>query len=145
MVTIKRSDLQKIHNIACSTWKNRIEQYALRTPFNDIIELNDVEVDAMFNAADNSQTKVLIEVFGERKEQIDWNRIKTGSKVMIQYTGQHCNGITGINLDEPVNVVFYNTPHLINEDNVSDEDKIEIKNDSFSYIIIDKNMKFLNE
>jgi hypothetical protein len=71
----------------------------------------------MFAAATSSQIPVLVSILGERREKIDWNRIKTGSKVMIQYTGQHCNGITGINLDEPVNVVFYNTPHLINEDN----------------------------
>lgn len=117
MNKIKRSDLQKIHNVACSTWKSKIEKYALRTPFNDTIELNDVEVDAMFNAANNSQTKVLIEVFGERKEKIDWDRIKTGSKVMIEYTGNHCSGITDIDLDKPVDVVFYKTQHLITGDN----------------------------
>jgi hypothetical protein len=117
MNKVNKSDLGKIHNVACDTWKSKLEKYAQRNPFGDSIELSDSEIDEMFAAATSSQIPVLVSILGERREKIDWNRIKTGSKVMIQYTGQHCNGITGINLDEPVNVVFYNTPHLINEDN----------------------------
>jgi hypothetical protein len=117
MNKVKRSGLRKIHNVACSTWKSKLETYAQRNPFGDSIELSDSEIDEMFDAATSSQVPVLVSILGERKEQIDFNRIKTGSKVMITRTGQHCNGITGINLDKPVDVVFYNTPHLINEDN----------------------------
>jgi hypothetical protein len=117
MNKVNKSDLGKIHNVACSTWKSRLETYAQRNPFDDSIELSDSEIDEMFAAATSSQIPVLVSILGERREKIDFNRIKTGSKVMITRTGQHCNGITGINLDEPVNVVFYNTPHLINEDN----------------------------
>jgi hypothetical protein len=116
MNKIKKSDLGKIHNVACSTWKSKLETYAQRNPFGDSIELSDSEIDEMFAAATSSQVPVLVSILGERKEQIDFNRIKTGSKVMITRTGQHCNGITGIDLDEPVDVVFYNTQHFINED-----------------------------
>jgi hypothetical protein len=33
---------------------------------------------------------------------------------MIKWDGQHCAGIDNINLDNPVDVVLYNTPHFIN-------------------------------
>jgi hypothetical protein len=111
MNKVKKSDLGKIHNVACSTWKSRLETYAQRNPFDDSIELSDSEIDEMFAAATSSQIPVLVSILGERREKIDWDRIKTGSKVMITRTGQHCNGITGINLDKPVDVVFYKTQH----------------------------------
>jgi hypothetical protein len=116
MNKVNKSDLGRIHNVACSTWKSKLKTYAQRNPFGDSIELSDSEIDEMFAAATSSQVPVLVSILGERKEQIDFNRIKTGSKVMITCTGQHCNGITGIDLDEPVDVVFYNTQHFINED-----------------------------
>jgi hypothetical protein len=114
MNKVNKSDLGKIHKVACDTWKSKLEKYAQRNPFGDSIELSDSEIDEMFAATTTSQIPVLVSILGERREKIDWEKIKTGSKVMIEYTGQHCNGITGINLDEPVDVVFYKTPHLIN-------------------------------
>ena len=41
MNKVKKSDLGKIHNVACSTWKSRLETYAQRNPFDDSIELSD--------------------------------------------------------------------------------------------------------
>jgi hypothetical protein len=117
MNKVNKSDLGKIHNVACSTWKSKLETYAQRNPFGDSIELSDSEIDEMFAAATSSQTPVLVSILGERREKIDYSRIKTGSKVMITRTGQHCSGITGINLDEPVDVVFYKTQHFITGDN----------------------------
>lgn len=45
---------------------------------------------------------------------IDLSRIKMGSKVMIKKTDQHCNGIDRIDVSQPVDVVFFRTPHFIN-------------------------------
>ena len=48
---------------------------------------------------------------------IDVSRIKTGSKVMINYTDQHCSGFNNIDNSKPVDVVFFKTPHYIRGDN----------------------------
>ena len=42
--TIKKSELEKIHNIACSDWKKRIVDYTKRNPFGDEIEFTEKEI-----------------------------------------------------------------------------------------------------
>lgn len=71
MKTIKKSELKKIHDVACPTWQSKITALANRNPWGDDIELSQEEVDRMFRAASASQTQVLEEVFGKQNEEID--------------------------------------------------------------------------
>ena len=111
-------DMMKIHNVACSTWKTIIlEEYIRKVnPHDGMIEVTEKEIDKMFNAATPAQVPVLEEVFGKQKKEIEWSKIKTGSKVMIKYTGQQCGGFLNIDKSKPVDVVFWKTPHLIQGD-----------------------------
>ena len=115
--TIKKSVLKEIHDVACSTWKAKIENMTLRNAFSESIEVTQAEIDEMFAAATTEQIPILESIFGKQTEQIDFDRIKTGSKVIIKHTGQHCSGVEEINMQEPVDVVFYKTPQYINGDN----------------------------
>jgi hypothetical protein len=135
--TVKKSELEQIHNVACSTWKNKIAELTLRNPFGELVELTQTEVDEMFDAATSSQLPVLNKIFGKR-ERIDFDKIKMGSKVMIQRTGQHCTGIDAIDLKEPVDVVFYKTPHLIDGYN-----KFSLNSSHSSYCTFHQNGKFV--
>jgi hypothetical protein len=112
-ITIKKSELKEIYDVACDTWQTKIAKYATREPFGDTVDFTEEEVFEMFRAATTSQLPVLNKIFGEREEKIDFDKIKTGSKVMLTYTGLHCSGIEKIDLKEPVDVVFYRTEHLI--------------------------------
>jgi hypothetical protein len=113
-LTVPISDVLRIHNIACAVWKSKIAtEYLPRVNSDQQIEFTQTEVDNMFKAATESQLPVLEQIFGKRSEPIQWDKIKTGSKVMIQYDGEHCNGFNIININEPVDVVFYKTPHHI--------------------------------
>jgi hypothetical protein len=112
-ITIKKSELKEIYDVACDTWQTKISKYATREPFGDTVDFTEEEVFEMFRAATSSQLPVLNKIFGEREEKIDFDKIKTGSKVMLTYTGLHCGGIEKIDLKEPVDVVFYRTEHLI--------------------------------
>jgi len=47
------------------------------------------------------------------KKEIDYSRLKTGSKVMIKYTNQHCSSSDWLDYGHPFNVIFYKTPYLI--------------------------------
>ena len=67
----------------------------------------------MFAAATASQLPVLEEVFGKQSKPIDWDKIKTGSQVMIKYSGEYCGGIDAIDKSKPVTVIFFNTPYMI--------------------------------
>lgn len=111
-------DMMKIHNVACSTWKTIIlEEYIRKVnPHDGMIEVTEEQIDKMFNAATPDQVLVLEEVFGKQKKEIDWSRIKTGSKVKIEYTGDHCGGFNNIDRSKPVDVVFWKTPHCVQGD-----------------------------
>jgi len=71
MKTIKKSELKKIHDVACSTWKGKITALANRNPWVDDIELSEGEVDEMFASATSGQKVVLEEVFGKQNKEID--------------------------------------------------------------------------
>ena|SRR5690606_2966705 len=40
---------------------------------------------------------------------VDYDRLRTGSVVMIEYTGYHCCGIESINTSKPVTILLYKT------------------------------------
>jgi len=72
---IKISDLKKIHDVVCDSWKTKIKSL-ITDPFAESIELSQTQVDEMFKAATTDQRPVLIEVFGEpvsyKEGQILW-------------------------------------------------------------------------
>jgi len=69
--TISRTDLGNIYDIACNTWKIKLEKLALRNPFSGTIELTQSEVDEMFKAATSDQRPVLVNIFGEQSNSVD--------------------------------------------------------------------------
>jgi hypothetical protein len=56
---IAKENLKKIYDVACSTWKEKLTQYAIRNPFGNEVELTSDEVNEMFDASDEKQSKVL--------------------------------------------------------------------------------------
>lgn len=112
--TIKAQDLLRIHAIACNTWKEKISNYLTRIDEDQDVTFSDKEINEMFNAATDKQRQTLVEIFGNPMAEIDYDRIKTGSVVMIRETGKHCSGEVDYTL--PVDVVFYITSHGINGD-----------------------------
>ena len=112
-LTVPATEVLAIHKIACSNWKRIISNYLTRVDSEQNITFSEKEIDDMFEAATSDQKSFLTMIFGENKKEIDYNRLKTGSKVKIKYSGQHCGGLNSINRDEPVDIVFYKTPHFI--------------------------------
>lgn len=70
---IKISDLKKIHDVACSSWKTKIKALIV-DPFAESIELTQTQVDEMFKAATTQQRPVLVEVFGEPVSQCPYKK-----------------------------------------------------------------------
>jgi len=56
---IAKENLKKIYDVACSTWKEKLTQYAISNPFGNEVELTSDEVNEMFDASDEKQTKIL--------------------------------------------------------------------------------------
>ena len=61
--TIKKSELEKIYNIACKDWKNKIVDYTKRNPFGDTIDFKESEIKEMLSAATQEQLPTVKEVF----------------------------------------------------------------------------------
>lgn len=112
-LTVPATDVLAIHKIACSNWKNIISKYLTRVDSEQNIKFTEEEVDDMFEAATEGQKPVLIRIFGEKKKEIDYTKLKTGSIVMIKDSNRHCGGFGNINKDKPVDIVFYKTPHFV--------------------------------
>jgi hypothetical protein len=117
MYEVHLKDIMKIHDIACDTWKEIImndyisKVHKLKLTFTFF----QGDVDRMFQAATRSQVPVLEEVFGKQVEEIEWDKIKTGSKVKIKYSGEHCDGWRwDMQETVEVDVVFFGTKHYIN-------------------------------
>ena len=81
MVTIKREQLLEIHNIACSTWKSKIEQLAIKSLFGTEIELTQAQVDEMFKAATSTQLPTLEKIFGKQHKELDFRSEDINLKV----------------------------------------------------------------
>jgi hypothetical protein len=65
--SITKINLKKIHDVACPTWKSKIEEFAKRDLFNDKIELTQSEVDEMFDASDDKQKSSLNKFLNKSK------------------------------------------------------------------------------
>ena len=72
---ITKANLKKIHEVACSSWKTKLEGYASRNLFDSEIELSQSEIDEMFAASDDKQKKVLNQFFVKPKSIMD--RVKS--------------------------------------------------------------------
>jgi hypothetical protein len=56
---ITKKNLKKIYDVACATWKAKLESYASRNPFEADVELTSDEVNEMFKASDDNQKNIL--------------------------------------------------------------------------------------
>jgi hypothetical protein len=99
MVTITREQLKEIHDIACSTWKDKIKNIAKEQPFGDI-ELSDTQVQEMRDAATDAQKPTIEKIFGKELEEIDFTKIRSindlfDGKPLISFGGgDNCSLIT---------------------------------------------------
>jgi len=110
--TVKKSDLKKIYDVACSTWQGKIEKLATRNPFGDDVELTQSEVDEMFKASDSSQTRVLEEVFGKQQQVLDFRSDDINLYVdgLPVFSGKHVpswGSFIGLPLEESYKNCFY--------------------------------------
>lgn len=105
---VNKSDLEQIHNVACSTWQSRIAELTLRNPFGTHIELTQTEVDEMFAAATESQRPVLVDVFGEPNTAIDLSSKQIDGLELFKRDGTASTSLIAVRVSgEMKNKAFY--------------------------------------
>jgi hypothetical protein len=114
-LTVPISEVLEIHKIACQTWKSTIGKYLSRVDEHQMITFTQEELDKMFAAATADQRPVLIRIFGEKVE-IDYDKIKTGSRVMLKHTQEHVEGKGNVDFNKPFDVVFFKSKAGISAD-----------------------------
>lgn len=56
---LTRKGLKEIHSVACSNWKNTLEEYGRRNPLEDYVEFSQREVEAIFKACTPEQLPIV--------------------------------------------------------------------------------------
>jgi hypothetical protein len=107
---ITAQELLEIHKIACDAWKSKIKKYFLRINNYQLVSFLQEEINEMFNDSNSEQKPVLEKIFGKQVKPIEWDRIKTGSRVMISNT-------INLNINEAVDVIFFDKPYYIDNNN----------------------------
>lgn len=64
--------------------------------------------------ANEKQNTQLDEIFGKDTQEIDFDRITIGSKVMLKETGEICNGWKDVDFNKPFYVLLFKTPEGVN-------------------------------
>jgi len=93
---ISKAGLEEIHQVACSTWKNKIEKLTLRNPFGNSIELTGKEVEEMFNASNPDQKEVLSKFLKENTKEIDLTSGKVDGKQLFEQYGNQDNTLIAV-------------------------------------------------
>lgn len=57
---ITRLGLKEIYDIACASWKSKLQSWAARNPFEETVTLTVQEVKSMFEAANDKQKQTLV-------------------------------------------------------------------------------------
>jgi len=60
---ILKTELKKIYDIACDTWKPKIEEFAKRTPFEKTVDFTEKEISTMINACTDTQLPIVSKIF----------------------------------------------------------------------------------
>jgi hypothetical protein len=120
-LTVPASDITKLYNVACVPWMKIIAGYLAEVNSNREITFTQADIDKMFKVATSGQLLVLEEIFGKQQEVIDYNKLKAGSVVMLEFTGRIFGSkkdAEKVNFNEPFTIVFYNTSYYINSSNI---------------------------
>ena len=80
---VTRAQLEEIHNVACTAWRDTIVKYANRNPFGNIINFTQKEIDAMFAASNDIQKPVLESIFGKQSKDIDLSTSTVDGKTLF--------------------------------------------------------------
>ena len=114
---ITHNQAQDIINVACYDWKVELANLWGRSiVLKEIISITDDFYKKMRAACNKEQHVLFDEIFGVDKPVIDYDRLKTGSVVKIQYTAKYCPGGVSNNVIknfEAATIIFYKEKHGI--------------------------------
>ena len=73
---LSRQGLKEIHSVACSTWKGKLQLMGIRNPLENFIELNQDEVNEIFNACTKEQLPIVSKYLKQDDGSVDIMKFK---------------------------------------------------------------------
>lgn len=88
MKTLKRKDYQRIYNIACSTWKHKLQDlFGAEFALNDTVKIKDSIYKTMRKACTPEQNILFDEIFGADKKELNkWFKDDTHPEWLVYYS-----------------------------------------------------------
>lgn len=71
---LSRQGLKEIHSVACSSWKETLEQFGRRNPLEDYIELTQEEINIMFDACTKEQLPIVSKYITKDDSSVDLSK-----------------------------------------------------------------------
>lgn len=118
MQTLTLGQLKDLYvQFGCTKWKSTIEPYLKdKALLKDDVEviIDDKDIQLLLKEGSYDQKQAVEKLGIALSNPIEWDKIKTGSKVMLERTGSICVGSSdGLDFDKPFNVIFFKTPYYM--------------------------------
>jgi hypothetical protein len=120
MQTLTLGQLKDLYNVSdCTKWQSKIGSYLgdnLLKKDDFKVEIKSEDIRLLLEEGNTTQKSAVEKLGIILSNPIEWDKIKTGSKVMLQKTGHHCCGAEKVDFDKPFDVVFFKSDFWINDD-----------------------------
>ena len=120
MQTLTLGQLKDLYTVSdCSKWQSKIGSYLgdnLLKKDDFKVEIKSEDIQLLLKQGTLAQQNAVEKLGIVLSNPIEWDKIKTGSKVMLKSTEQVCGGDKHVDFNKPFDVVFFKTPHAIFSD-----------------------------
>lgn len=118
MQTLTLGQLKDLYNVSdCSKWRENINYYLstyLQRKDDFKVEIQTEHLQLLLKEGTLQQQNAVEKLGIKLSNPIEWDKIKTGSKVMLKYSGEKCSGSNdNIDFDKPFDVIFFKQPYYM--------------------------------
>jgi len=118
MQTLTLGQLKDLYNVSdCSKWQSNINWYLkhnLLQKDDFKVEIKSEDIKLLLKEGTLQQQNAVEKLGIKLSTPIEWDKIKTGSKVMLKYSGEKCVGSNdNIDFDKPFDVIFFKQPYYM--------------------------------
>lgn len=140
MQTLTLGQLKDLYNVSdCSKWRENINYYLstyLQRKDDFKVEIQTEHLQLLLKEGNTTQQTAVQNLGIKLSNPIEWDKIKTGSKVMLKYSGEKCVGSNdNIDFDKPFDVIFFKQPYYMFDNGFK-------TCNSYSYCTFNQNGKF---
>lgn len=119
MQTLTLGQLKDLYSVSdCSKWHSTIQLYleeaGLIAKDSLSVNIKPEHIQLLLKEGNTTQQTAVQNLGIKLSSPIEWDKIKTGSKVMLKYSGERCCGSDdNIDFNKPFDVIFFKQPYYM--------------------------------